>query len=299
MKLKLCFLFSHADYSGSQYLCCYLDVRQGAGTCFRFCCCFPCVVAQHPSQGRSDPRSWPGPGSVCRPRRRGRRGSPWEQRRTRFQPPAPLKRSKEQSVAEKGTSLPTAAWEGTGPLPHAPRPGPHRHPLPPLPGGLTALAGRRSKLCGGALGAPRLPLWYPRWGAGELLPLPLPLLSAGGDGTKSRDVAEPAGEAAGPGRGEQPLRPRLPLCQPAVGLPLPGGEEGVGRSCRRHPGCPPGLWDSAAWSLPAALVLGAAGGAAGVARKRCRQGPGPLAPPAAGRRDGSPVSGSGVRLGRL
>lgn len=39
----------------------------------------------------------------------------------------------------------------------------------------------------------------PSW-AGEPLPLPLPLLPAGGDRTKSRDVAERAGEA----RGEQP-----------------------------------------------------------------------------------------------
>lgn len=57
--------------------------------------------------------------------------------------------------------------------------------------------GGRCGLCGGAPGPASVV--RPPW-AGEPLPLPLPLLPAGGDRTKSRDVAERAGEA----RGERP-----------------------------------------------------------------------------------------------
>lgn len=69
------------------------------------------------------------------------------------------------------------------------------------PGPQPRRAARAGGLAGGAVGSAAalraaLSMVWPPW-AGGPLPLPLPLLPAGGDRTKSRDVAERAGEARG------------------------------------------------------------------------------------------------------
>lgn len=81
----------------------------------------------------------------------------------------------------------------------------------------------------------------PPW-AGEPLPLPLPLLPAGGDRTKSRDVAERAGEAresppavCGAGSGCPPgcgTRPWGPLAVPGAAERPAGSGKGLPRPSR-------------------------------------------------------------------
>lgn len=79
--------------------------------------------------------------------------------------------------------------------------------------------------------------------AGEPLPLPLPLLPAGGDRTKRRDVAERAGEAR-------------------------GGRPAAAALCGAGSGCPPGCGAGPGWplSLPAAAERPAGVGARAWAR---------------------------------